>query len=77
MAGMGARIVGIVLVFGMVMMPSLAKDYTVGDSSGWATGVDYTTWTSDKTFAVGDNLGKLSHFYLTVMIFLYYLWIQW
>ncbi|XP_004299681.1 PREDICTED: blue copper protein-like [Fragaria vesca subsp. vesca] len=56
MAGMGARIVGIVLVFGMVMMPSLAKDYTVGDSSGWATGVDYTTWTSDKTFAVGDNL---------------------
>ncbi|KAM5575550.1 blue copper protein [Rosa sericea] len=56
MAGIGVRIVALVLVFGMVMMPSLAKDYTVGDTSGWATGVDYTTWTSDKTFAVGDNL---------------------
>ncbi|KAJ3676931.1 hypothetical protein LUZ60_002655 [Juncus effusus] len=33
-----------------------ATDYTVGDMSGWTTGVDYTKWTSDKTFAVGDNL---------------------
>lgn len=60
MASTGARIVGLILVFGMVMMPSSAKDYSVGDTSGWATGVDYTTWTSDKTFAVGDSLGKLS-----------------
>lgn len=60
MAITGARIVGLVLVFGMVMMPSLAKVYTVGDTSGWATGVDYTTWASDKTLAPGDSLGKLS-----------------
>ena len=33
-------------------------DYTVGDSAGCATGVDYTTWASGKTFTKGDNLGK-------------------
>ncbi|XP_050229076.1 blue copper protein-like [Mercurialis annua] len=45
-----------ILVVCMIMVPSLATDYTVGDSSGWALGLDYTTWTSGKTFAVGDNL---------------------
>ncbi|KAJ6843376.1 putative blue copper protein [Iris pallida] len=33
-----------------------ATDHTVGGSTGWANGVDYSTWTSGKTFAVGDNL---------------------
>nr|XP_043617633.1 blue copper protein-like [Erigeron canadensis] len=37
-------------------LPSLAKVYTVGDSAGWSLNVDYTTWTSDKTFKVGDSL---------------------
>ncbi|OVA20895.1 Plastocyanin-like [Macleaya cordata] len=37
-------------------MPSLATDYTVGDSTGWTTNMDYSTWTSGKTFAVGDTL---------------------
>lgn len=59
MAGTGAAIVGMFLVLSMVMMPScLATVYTVGDSSGWTSGVDYSTWTSGKTFAVGDSLGK-------------------
>uniref|UniRef100_A0A803NMF9 Phytocyanin domain-containing protein n=1 Tax=Cannabis sativa TaxID=3483 RepID=A0A803NMF9_CANSA len=40
----------------MVMPISSATVYTVGDTSGWAMGVDYTTWTSDKTFLVGDSL---------------------
>ncbi|XP_014516045.1 uclacyanin-3 [Vigna radiata var. radiata] len=31
-------------------------DYDVGDSNGWTSGVDYTTWVSGKTFNVGDNL---------------------
>ncbi|XP_020091144.1 blue copper protein-like [Ananas comosus] len=35
-----------------------ATVYTVGDSSGWTTGVDYTTWTSGKTFVVGDRLAN-------------------
>ncbi|XP_009373387.1 blue copper protein [Pyrus x bretschneideri] len=52
-----ARIGGLALVVAMVMVPScLATVYTVGDSSGWASGVDYTTWTSGKTFKVGDSL---------------------
>ncbi|XP_042475410.1 blue copper protein-like [Macadamia integrifolia] len=38
------------------VIPSLATDYTVGDSSGWTTSYDYSTWTSGKTFAIGDNL---------------------
>ncbi|KAF4372940.1 hypothetical protein CsatB_008493 [Cannabis sativa] len=46
----------IVLVIYMVMPISSATVYTVGDTSGWAMGVDYTTWTSDKTFLVGDSL---------------------
>ncbi|CAI8606701.1 unnamed protein product [Vicia faba] len=33
-----------------------ATDYTVGDANQWTQGVDYTTWTSGKTFKVGDNL---------------------
>ena len=33
--------------------------YTVGDTSGWSSGVDYGTWTSDKNFTVGDTLGKI------------------
>ncbi|KAG0496843.1 hypothetical protein HPP92_001534 [Vanilla planifolia] len=36
--------------------PAFAMDYTVGDSQGWASGVDYDTWVSGKTFKVGDNL---------------------
>ncbi|XP_047323764.1 blue copper protein-like [Impatiens glandulifera] len=38
------------------IVPCLATVYTVGDSNGWGLGVDYTTWTSDKTFNVGDSL---------------------
>ncbi|GMN48331.1 hypothetical protein TIFTF001_017505 [Ficus carica] len=30
--------------------------YTVGDTSGWSSGVDYGAWTSDKNFTVGDTL---------------------
>uniref|UniRef100_A0A0E0KTG6 Phytocyanin domain-containing protein n=1 Tax=Oryza punctata TaxID=4537 RepID=A0A0E0KTG6_ORYPU len=36
--------------------PASAKDYTVGDSSGWTTGVDYTAWAKGKTFNIGDTL---------------------
>ncbi|XP_022769653.1 uclacyanin-3-like [Durio zibethinus] len=33
-----------------------AVQYTVGDSSGWSTSGDYTTWVQGKTFNVGDTL---------------------
>ncbi|MCO5573035.1 hypothetical protein L7F22_026800 [Adiantum nelumboides] len=35
---------------------SAGKEYTVGDSSGWNTGVDYASWASQHTFHIGDSL---------------------
>lgn len=52
--------VAALLVLVLAAVPAMATDYTVGDSSGWTSGVDYSTWASDKTFAVGDTLCKLS-----------------
>ncbi|OMP01288.1 Plastocyanin-like protein [Corchorus olitorius] len=45
----------LLLVLCMVV-PILATDYTVGDTAGWTTGVDYSSWTKGKTFKIGDNL---------------------
>ncbi|GAB4844991.1 hypothetical protein Ancab_038384 [Ancistrocladus abbreviatus] len=45
--------VAILLCFAV---PSLATEYTVGNSGGWALGVDYGAWASGKTFSVGDSL---------------------
>ncbi|XP_006647616.1 uclacyanin-3 [Oryza brachyantha] len=36
--------------------PAFAVDYTVGDTSGWTSGVDYGTWAKGKSFSVGDSL---------------------
>jgi hypothetical protein len=51
-----------VLIAGLVLLafvaPALGKDYAVGDSSGWTSGVDYDTWVKGKAFDVGDNLCK-------------------
>ncbi|KAJ9680539.1 hypothetical protein PVL29_019763 [Vitis rotundifolia] len=33
-----------------------ATNHTVGGSSGWDTGVNYTAWASGQTFTVGDYL---------------------
>ncbi|KAL5724000.1 hypothetical protein ACHQM5_007321 [Ranunculus cassubicifolius] len=44
------------LAFLVLLPAAYAVDYTVGDSSGWNQGVNYATWTSGKTFAVGDKL---------------------
>ncbi|WVZ65275.1 hypothetical protein U9M48_014670 [Paspalum notatum var. saurae] len=43
------------LVAGCAALASAAT-YTVGDSQGWTTGVDYTSWASAKSFGVGDKL---------------------
>uniref|UniRef100_A0ACD5Y108 Uncharacterized protein n=1 Tax=Avena sativa TaxID=4498 RepID=A0ACD5Y108_AVESA len=37
-------------------MAAAATSYTVGDGKGWVIGVDYSGWTSGKSFAVGDKL---------------------
>ncbi|XP_039041575.1 blue copper protein-like [Hibiscus syriacus] len=57
---MGSSSVGLamacLLLVSCMVMPSLVKVYTVGDASGWTTGVDYSTWTGGKTFEVGDSI---------------------
>lgn len=35
-----------------------AKDFVVGDESGWTTWFDYQSWASNKVFRVGDTLSK-------------------
>ena len=37
------------LVLLIAAVPVYATQYTVGDSQGWTSGVDYSTWVSDKT----------------------------
>ncbi|KAK4859351.1 hypothetical protein QYF36_004115 [Acer negundo] len=57
MAGVGAGFVCVVaVVFCMVVPSCLATVYTVGDTSGWTLGVDYTTWAGSNTIAVGDSI---------------------
>ncbi|KAK8643110.1 hypothetical protein V6N13_012424 [Hibiscus sabdariffa] len=55
MASSSVGVACVLVVLGMIV-PSLATVYTVGDTSGWTTGVDYSTWTQGKTFRVGDSL---------------------
>ncbi|GMH00184.1 hypothetical protein Nepgr_002023 [Nepenthes gracilis] len=45
-----------IVIFLYFAAPISAEVYTVGDSSGWAIGVDYRNWTNGKTFFVGDRL---------------------
>ncbi|KAK8597122.1 hypothetical protein V6N13_001747 [Hibiscus sabdariffa] len=56
MGSSNVAMLSLLLVLYMVFVPSLATVYTVGDTSGWTTGVDYGAWTKDKTFKVGDSL---------------------
>ncbi|CAL4967959.1 unnamed protein product [Urochloa decumbens] len=56
MAGTVPIAAGLVVLLAAVAAPAYATDYVVGDSSGWTSGVDYTTWAKGKTFSVGDNL---------------------
>ncbi|XP_020586223.1 blue copper protein-like [Phalaenopsis equestris] len=56
MVGLMRALLVIFMAAGAALQPASADDYNVGDSQGWTTGVDYTTWVSDKTFKVGDKL---------------------
>ncbi|KAK9202581.1 hypothetical protein WN944_017793 [Citrus x changshan-huyou] len=44
------------LILLLVAPAVYAVEYTVGDTSGWTQGFDYTGWVSGKTFKVGDVL---------------------
>ena len=43
-----------------VVLPkdTMAREYWVGDESGWTKDFDYQAWAKDKMFYVGDTLGK-------------------
>ncbi|CAL9136390.1 unnamed protein product [Musa textilis] len=58
MAGCTSSAMGalLLLLLCCTMWTASATDHTVGGSTGWANGVDYTTWTSGKTIVAGDSL---------------------
>lgn len=56
MAGTTPRRLLLVIVPLVAVVPASAKDYMVGDSSGWKSGVDYAAWAKGKPFAIGDTL---------------------
>ncbi|EOA27938.1 hypothetical protein CARUB_v10024107mg [Capsella rubella] len=52
-----AKMAAIALLLVMAVVPAaVAVTYTVGDASGWESGVDYTAWVTGKNFRVGDKL---------------------
>lgn len=61
MAGYTSSAIGVLLLLLLccTMWTASATDHTVGGSTGWANGVDYTKWTSGKTFVAGDSLSKI------------------
>lgn len=50
--------IAVAVAMTMMVLPfnCLATYYTVGGSQEWTLGVNYSTWASGKTFAVGDKL---------------------
>lgn len=49
-------VVCIFLILCVEVPSSLAKEYVVGDKTGWSPGVDYHPWAYGKSFRVGDVL---------------------
>ncbi|KAL3516842.1 hypothetical protein ACH5RR_023744 [Cinchona calisaya] len=50
-------LIRVAILFLMVATPAVhAVQHTVGGNSGWNTNVNYTSWASGQTFAVGDTL---------------------
>ncbi|KAK1315486.1 hypothetical protein QJS10_CPA06g02023 [Acorus calamus] len=56
MAGIMSKTFCAVFLMCCVFIRSSATVYTVGDDSGWATGVNYDNWSGGKNFSVGDSL---------------------
>ncbi|KAJ3680566.1 hypothetical protein LUZ60_016844 [Juncus effusus] len=51
-----ASFIAFLVVVIVAAAPVYGVDYTVGDTQGWTSGVDYTTWAKGKSFNVGDSL---------------------
>jgi len=57
-----ARAIAVSFLVLLLAFPTVfGADHEVGDTGGWALGVNYNTWASGKTFRIGDNLGKSLH----------------
>ncbi|KFK34219.1 hypothetical protein AALP_AA5G116200 [Arabis alpina] len=54
---MGSTAPATLLLLLLTVVPAVfAVTFQVGDTSGWTSGIDYTTWLTGKTFRVGDTL---------------------
>jgi Plastocyanin-like domain len=53
-----ASFVALFVIAAVTAAPVYGKDYVVGDSQGWTSGVDYDTWAKGNAFTVGDTLSK-------------------
>ncbi|KHN19106.1 Uclacyanin-2 [Glycine soja] len=52
-----ARAIAVSFLVLLLAFPTVfGADHEVGDTGGWALGVNYNTWASGKTFRIGDNL---------------------
>ncbi|KAL9175874.1 hypothetical protein ABFS82_02G140500 [Erythranthe guttata] len=51
-----AQAITVLLVLLIISPAAFAVTYTVGDTRGWTTGFDYTTWAAGKTFTTDDSL---------------------
>nr|CAB3481211.1 unnamed protein product [Digitaria exilis] len=51
-----SALIALLVVLSCAAAVSAATTFTVGDTSGWKTGVNYDNWVSGKTFAAGDQL---------------------
>ncbi|KVH91921.1 basic blue protein-like [Cynara cardunculus var. scolymus] len=49
-------IIVVIATLGVLASSISAKEYIVGDESGWTLDFDYQTWAKDKVFFVGDTL---------------------
>lgn len=58
-------LVSMAIVFAVVAAPVMAKDFMVGDDSGWKLNFDYKAWAEGKEFHVGDRLSTL-HTYIYI-----------
>lgn len=52
----------VLVIIATIFLPSIAiaKEFVVGDDRGWTIGFDYNAWAADKTFLLGDKLGKFT-----------------
>lgn len=51
-----------VMALAALATTALAIDYTVDDSLGWDTYVDYDKWVAAKIFMVGDTISMCTNF---------------